>query len=131
MSGADFWSNNSQAQTISKEASSYEKILNLLHTLENELNDLKELLSLSKEEEDVLSDISEQVKSFEKKLEEIKNMRQEIDKLGKETFVNFDISNIYDSLQFKNKKINNNRLELVDKKTYHKMNNSFNNIINY
>ena len=71
MSGADFWSNNSQAQTISKEASSYEKILNLLHTLENELNDLNELLSLSKEEEDVLSDISEQVKSFEKKLEDL------------------------------------------------------------
>ena len=71
MSGADFWSNNTQAQTISKEASSYEKILNLLHTLENELNDLKELLSLSKEEEDVLSDISEQVKSFEKKLEDL------------------------------------------------------------
>ena len=71
MSGADFWSNNSQAQTISKEASSYEKILNLLHTLENELNDLKELLSLSKEEEDVMSDISEQVKSFEKKLEDL------------------------------------------------------------
>lgn len=71
MSGADFWSNNSQAQTISKEASAYEKILNLLHTLENELNDLKELLSLSKEEEDVLSDISQQVKSFEKKLEDL------------------------------------------------------------
>jgi peptide chain release factor 2 len=71
MSGADFWSNNSQAQTISKEASSYEKILNLLHTLESELNDLKELLSLSKEEEDVLSDISQQVKSFEKKLEDL------------------------------------------------------------
>ena len=71
MSGADFWSNNSQAQAISKEASSYEKILNLLHTLEYELNDLKELLSLSKEEEDVLSDISEQVKSFEKKLEDL------------------------------------------------------------
>ena len=71
MSGADFWSNNSEAQTISKEASSYEKILNLLHNLENELNDLNELLSLSKEEEDVLSDISEQVKSFEKKLEDL------------------------------------------------------------
>ena len=68
MSGADFWSNNSQAQTISKEASSYEKILNRLQTLENELNDLNELLSLSKEEEDVLSDISEQVKNFAKKL---------------------------------------------------------------
>ena len=71
MSGADFWSNNSQAQAISKEASSYEKILNLLYTLENELNDLKELLSLSKEEEDALRDISEQVKSFEKKLEDL------------------------------------------------------------
>jgi len=71
MSGADFWSNNTKAQTISKEASSYEKILNLLQTLENELNDLNELLSLSKEEEDVLSDISEQVKNFEKKLEDL------------------------------------------------------------
>jgi len=71
MSGADFWSNNTEAQTISKEASSYEKILNLLQTLENELNDLNELLSLSKEEEDVLSDISEQVKNFEKKLEDL------------------------------------------------------------
>ena len=71
MSGADFWSNNTEAQTISKEASSYEKILNLLQTLENELNDLNELLSLSKEEEDVLSDILEQVKNFEKKLEDL------------------------------------------------------------
>ena len=71
MSGADFWSNNTEAQTISKEASSYEKILNLLQTLENELNDLNELVSLSKEEEDVLSDISEQVKNFEKKLEDL------------------------------------------------------------
>ena len=71
MSGADFWSNNTEAQTISKEASSYEKILNLLQNLENELNDLNELLSLSKEEEDVLSDISEQVKNFEKKLEDL------------------------------------------------------------
>lgn len=69
--------------------------------------------------------------NFEKKLEEINNMREEIDKLGKETFVNFDISNIYDNLQLKNKKINNNRPELVDKKTYYKMNNYFNNIINY
>ena len=71
MSEADFWSNNTQAQTISKEASSYEKILNLLHTLEAELNDLNELLNLSKDEEDVLSDISKQVKNFEKKLEDL------------------------------------------------------------
>ncbi len=47
MSETDFWSNNVKAQSISKEASSYEKILNLLFTLESELNDLKELLNLS------------------------------------------------------------------------------------
>jgi protein subunit release factor A len=67
MSETDFWSNNVKAQSISKEASSYEKILNLLFTLESELNDLKELLNLSKQEEDVLRDINKQVKNFEKK----------------------------------------------------------------
>jgi peptide chain release factor 2 len=71
MSETDFWSNNVKAQSISKEASSYEKILNLLFTLESELNDLKELLSLSKQEEDVLRDINKQVKNFEKKLEDL------------------------------------------------------------
>ena len=71
MSETDFWSNNVKAQSISKEASSYEKILNLLFTLESELNDLKELLNLSKQEEDVLRDINKQVKNFEKKLEDL------------------------------------------------------------
>ena len=71
MSESDFWSNNVKAQSISKEASSYEKILNLLFTLESELNDLKELLNLSKQEEDVLRDINKQVKNFEKKLEDL------------------------------------------------------------
>ena len=71
MSETDFWSNNVKAQSISKEASSYEKILNLLFSLESELNDLKELLSLSKQEEDVLRDINKQVKNFEKKLEDL------------------------------------------------------------
>ncbi len=71
MAEKSFWSDNNQAKTISKEAASYEKILNLLFTLENELNDLKELLSLSKEEEDVLIDISKQINNFEKKLENL------------------------------------------------------------
>ena len=71
MSETDFWSNNVKAQSISKEASSYEKILNLLFTLESELNDLKELLNLSKQKEDVLRDINKQVKNFEKKLEDL------------------------------------------------------------
>ena len=71
MSETDFWSNNVKAKSISKEASSYEKILNLLFTLESELNDLKELLNLSKQEEDVLRDINKQVKNFEKKLEDL------------------------------------------------------------
>ena len=71
MSETDFWSNNVKAQSISKEASSYEQILNILFTLESELNDLKELLNLSKQEEDVLRDINKQVKNFEKKLEDL------------------------------------------------------------
>ncbi len=72
MAEKSFWSDNNQAKTISKEAASYEKILNLLFTLENELNDLKELLSLSKEEEDVLIDISKQINNFEKNLKTLK-----------------------------------------------------------
>tara|TARA_B110001450_G_scaffold203110_2_gene192528 strand:- start:1793 stop:5467 length:3675 start_codon:yes stop_codon:yes gene_type:complete len=69
--------------------------------------------------------------NFEKKLEEINKMREEIDKLGKETFVNFDISNNENNLKLKNKKNNNDRPELVDKKTYQRMNNNFSNTVNY
>ena len=71
MAETNFWSDNSKAKEITKEAAAYEKILNLLLNLEAELADLKELVNLSKEDIDVLKDIQKQVKNFEKKLIEL------------------------------------------------------------
>ena len=71
MMETNFWSENSKAKEITKEAAAYEKILNLLLNLEAELADLKELVNLSKEDNDVLKDIQKQVKNFEKKLIEL------------------------------------------------------------
>ena len=71
MANTSFWSDNTKAKAITKEAAAYEKILNLLLTLETELVDLQELLNLSKDEEDVLKDIQKQVNNFEKKLEDL------------------------------------------------------------
>ena len=71
MADASFWSDNNKAKAITKEAAAYEKILSLLLTLETELVDLQELLNLSKDEEDVLKDIQQQVKNFDKKLEDL------------------------------------------------------------
>jgi peptide chain release factor 2 len=68
MADTSFWSDNIKAKAITKEAAAYEKILNLLLTLDTEIVDLQELLNLSKEEDDVLKDIQKQVKSFEEKL---------------------------------------------------------------
>ena len=68
MADTSFWSDNIKAKAITKEAAAYEKILNLLLTLDTEIVDLQELLNLSKEEDDVLKDIQKQVKSFEDKL---------------------------------------------------------------
>ena len=71
MADASFWLDNNKAKAITKEAAAYEKILSLLLTLETELVDLQELLNLSKDEEDVLKDIQQQVKNFDKKLEDL------------------------------------------------------------
>ena len=71
MAETNFWSDNTNAKEITKEAAAYEKILNLLLNLEAELADLKELLNLSKEDNDVLKDIQKQVKNFEKILVEL------------------------------------------------------------
>jgi peptide chain release factor 2 len=71
MAETNFWSDNIKAKAITKEAAAYEKILNLLFTLDTELDDLQELLTLSKDEDDVLKDIQKQVKNFEKKLEDL------------------------------------------------------------
>ena len=69
ISDKDFWSNNKDAKTITKEASSIEKIITLLNNLENDLNDLNELIELSKDEVSELEQVKIQIKDFETKLE--------------------------------------------------------------
>lgn len=69
ISDKDFWSNNNDAKTITKEASSIEKIIALLKNLENELNDFYELIELSKDEVSELEQVKTQIKDYEEKLE--------------------------------------------------------------
>ena len=69
ISDKDFWSNNKDAKTITKEASSIEKVITLLNNLENDLNDLNELIELSKDEVSELEQVKIQIKDFETKLE--------------------------------------------------------------
>tara|TARA_B100001175_G_scaffold220035_1_gene187277 strand:+ start:575 stop:1633 length:1059 start_codon:yes stop_codon:yes gene_type:complete len=69
ISDKDFWSINNDPKTVTKEASSIEKVITLLDSLENELNDLNELIELSKDEASELEEVKTQIKDFEKKLE--------------------------------------------------------------
>ena len=69
ISDKDFWSSNNDPKTVTKEASSIEKVITLLDSLENELNDLVELIELSKDEASELEEVKTQIKDFEKKLE--------------------------------------------------------------
>ena len=69
ISDKDFWSSNKDAKTITKEASSIEKVISLLNKLENDLNDLNELIELSKDEVSELEQVKIQIKDFETKLE--------------------------------------------------------------
>ena len=68
ISDKDFWSSNKDAKTITKEASSIEKVITLLNKLENDLNDLNELIELSKDEVSELEQVKIQIKDFETKL---------------------------------------------------------------
>ena len=68
ISDKDFWSSNKDAKTITKEASSIEKVISLLNKLENDLNDLNELIELSKDEISELEEVKIQIKDFETKL---------------------------------------------------------------
>ena len=68
ISDKDFWSSNKDAKTITKEASSIEKVITLLNKLENDLNDLNELIELSKDEISELEQVKIQIKDFETKL---------------------------------------------------------------
>ena len=69
ISDKDFWSINNDPKTVTKEASSIEKVITLLDSLENELNDLNELIELSKDEASELEEVKTQIEDFEKKLE--------------------------------------------------------------
>ena len=69
ISDKDFWSSNNDPKTVTKEASSIEKVITLLDSLENELNDLNELIELSKDEASELEEVKTQIEDFEKKLE--------------------------------------------------------------
>ena len=68
ISDKDFWSSNKDAKTITKEASSIEKVISLLNKLENDLNDLNELIELTKDEVSELEQVKIQIKDFETKL---------------------------------------------------------------
>lgn len=69
ISDKDFWSINNDPKTVTKEASSIEKVITLLDSLETELNDLNELIELSKDEASELEEVKTQIEDFEKKLE--------------------------------------------------------------
>ena len=69
ISDKDFWSINNDPKTVTKEASSIEKVITLLDSLETELNDLIELIELSKDEASELEEVKTQIEDFEKKLE--------------------------------------------------------------
>ncbi len=69
ISDKNFWSSNNEAKSITKEASSIEKVITLLTNLEIELNDLRELLELSKNEISELDQVKIQIDTFEEKLE--------------------------------------------------------------
>ena len=68
ISDKDFWSSNKDAKTITKEASSIEKVISLLNKLEIDLSDLNELIELSKDEVSELEQVKVQIKDFETKL---------------------------------------------------------------
>ena len=69
ISDKNFWSSNNEAKSITKEASSIQKVITLLTNLEIELNDLRELLELSKNEMSELDQVKIQINTFEEKLE--------------------------------------------------------------
>lgn len=73
----------------------------------------------------VTDDIS--TNDIEDKLDEIQKLREEVNKIGKETFVNFDITSSNDNLEIVKKKFSDKLKPLINIKTYEKMNKNFSN----
>ena len=69
----DFWDNTQRAQKISIEASSIEKLINTLSSLETELQEFDELVNLVDDEELDTDEYSKEIMRFEEKIEEIED----------------------------------------------------------
>ncbi len=69
----NFWDNPQQAQKISIEASTLEKLISSLNDLEKDLIEFKELVELTEEEEIDEEEYSSEVKRIENSIEEIEN----------------------------------------------------------
>ena len=69
----DFWDNTQRAQKISIEASSIEKLINTLSSLETELQEFDELVNLVDDEELDTDEYSKEIIRFEEQIEEIED----------------------------------------------------------
>jgi len=69
----DFWDNTQRAQKISIEASSIEKLINTLSSLETELQEFDELVNLVGDEELDTDEYSNEITRFEEQIEEIED----------------------------------------------------------
>ena len=69
----DFWDNTQRAQKISIEASSIEKLINTLSSLEAELQEFDELVNLVDDEELDTDEYSNEITRFEEQIEEIED----------------------------------------------------------
>ena len=69
----DFWDNTERAQKISIEASSVEKLINTLNSLETELQEFNELVNLVDDEELDTDEYSKEIVRFEEQIEEIED----------------------------------------------------------
>ena len=69
----DFWDNTQRAQKISIEASSIEKLINTLSSLETELQEFDELVNLVDDEELDTDEYSKEIMRFEEQIEEIED----------------------------------------------------------
>ncbi len=69
----DFWDNTQRAQKISIEASSVEKLINTLNSLETDLQEFNELVNLVDDEELDTDEYSKEIVRFEEQIEEIED----------------------------------------------------------
>ena len=75
-----FWDNPQYAQKVSIEASTIEKLITSLSSLENDLKELKELIELTEEENINEEDYQEEINKLENMIEEIEDEALYFDK---------------------------------------------------